>query len=240
MSDGKIQGGWASCPKCQGMHFAGFPFKGVCPADQLQHEQTGSFAYAMIFDSPPGDHIQLGWASCPKCQGMHFAGFPDNKGFCPADHLQHSQTGSFAYAMKFGVSQTDNVQVGWRACPKCQGLFFGPFNGKCPRGGEHSVEGSFEYAMQIENPAMTLRAVADRGRFIEVTGHRFTRNRPVKLGYDIASGGGPTTHQIGEDTVSSDGTGGVIHRIQVNLAGDISGAQVQATDISGTRATASL
>jgi hypothetical protein len=72
-----FQGDWRSCPKCQGMHFAGFPnFKGVCPAGG-QHEQTNSFAYEMEFDSAPGNNTQIGWASCPKCQGMHFAGFPE-------------------------------------------------------------------------------------------------------------------------------------------------------------------
>lgn len=90
-------------------------------------------------------------------------------------------------------------------------------------------------------PAITLRAVVDQGRFIEIKGIRFTPGQTVKLGYDISSGGGPTTHQIGEDTLMSDGTGNFLHRIQVNLAGDISGAQAQATDIaSGTTATASI
>jgi len=47
------QGGWRSCPKCQGLHFAGFPdFKGVCPAGG-QHEQTGSFAYVLAHDVAP-------------------------------------------------------------------------------------------------------------------------------------------------------------------------------------------
>lgn len=93
----------------------------------------------------------------------------------------------------------------------------------------------------VPNPAITLRAVADQGRFIEVTGIRFTPNQTVKLGYDITSGGGPTTHQNGEDTFTSTNTGSFIHRIRVNLGGDISGAQAQATDVaSGAMATASI
>src|SRR5262245_1234069 len=56
----KIQSGWRSCPKCQGMHFAGFPGKGVCPAGG-QHDQTNSFAYAMEFDSV--DSAQAGAAA---------------------------------------------------------------------------------------------------------------------------------------------------------------------------------
>jgi uncharacterized protein with LGFP repeats len=95
--------------------------------------------------------------------------------------------------------------------------------------------------LSVPNPAITLSAVADQGRFIEVTGIRFTPNQTVKLGYDITSGGGPTTHQLGEDIFTSDGTGSFIHRIRVNLGGDISGAQAQATDVaSGATATASI
>jgi hypothetical protein len=91
------------------------------------------------------------------------------------------------------------------------------------------------------NPAITLQAVEDQGRFIEVQGIRFTPNQSVKLGYDIMSGGGPTTHQTGEDVVGSDGSGSFIHRIRVNLGGDISGAQVLATDVaSGATATAAI
>ena len=109
-----IQGDWASCPKCQGLHFAGFPnFKGVCPAGG-QHEQTGSFAYGVEFDVPARDGLQLGWASCPKCQGLHFAGFPNFKGVCPAGG-QHEQTGSFAYAtavLKPAIRGTESPQGG--------------------------------------------------------------------------------------------------------------------------------
>ncbi|MBD2066125.1 hypothetical protein H6F93_01030, partial [Leptolyngbya sp. FACHB-671] len=90
-------------------------------------------------------------------------------------------------------------------------------------------------------PKITLRAVQDQGRFIEVTGIKFTPNQTVRLGYDIASGGAPTTHQIGEDTLTSSETGTFIHLIGVNLAGDLSNAQVQATDVaSSATATASI
>ena len=91
------------------------------------------------------------------------------------------------------------------------------------------------------NPAVTLRAVKDQGRFIEVNGIRFTPNQSVKLGFDITSGGGPTTHQTGEDVVGSDKFGSFIHRIRVNLGGDVSGTQVLATDVaSGATASAEI
>jgi hypothetical protein len=41
----------------------------------------------------------------------------------------------------------------------------------------------------------------------------------VKLGYDISSGGAPSTDQTGQDTLSSDQIGGFVHCIAVNLAG---------------------
>jgi hypothetical protein len=88
-------------------------------------------------------------------------------------------------------------------------------------------------------PAITLLAVENGGRFIEVAGTRFTPTQRVTLDYDITSGGVPTFNQFGEDTVTSDPTGAFIHPIQVK--GDISGAQVKATDVaSGMTATASI
>jgi hypothetical protein len=90
------------------------------------------------------------------------------------------------------------------------------------------------------NPKITLRAIQNQGRFIEVLGSGFTPNQAVKLAYDISSGGGPTTGETEEDSVASDATGAFTHDIRVNLAGDISGARVQATDVaSGTKVTAS-
>jgi hypothetical protein len=44
-----------------------------------------------------------------------------------------------------------------------------------------------------------------------------------------SSGGAPSSDQTGQDTLSSDQIGGFVHRIAVNLAGHISGAQIQAT-----------
>jgi hypothetical protein len=83
------------------------------------------------------------------------------------------------------------------------------------------------WAPREVNPSITLRALEDEGRFIEVAGIKFTANQTVKLGFDITSGGGPTTHQIGEQTITSDGVGSFIHRIRVNLAGDIIGLNAE-------------
>jgi len=98
------------------------------------------------------------------------------------------------------------------------------------------------WAPHVANPAIGLSLVENSGgRFVEVSGTGFTPNQSVKLGYDITSGGGPTTHQTGEDNFASDQTGGFIHFIRVNLGENISGAHVQATDVaSGMTTTASI
>jgi hypothetical protein len=97
------------------------------------------------------------------------------------------------------------------------------------------------WGQRAANPVITLRAVEDQGRFIEVDGTGFTCNQTVKLGYDITSGGAPTTHQTGEDTLTSNREGSFIHRIRVNLGGDISNAEAKATDVaSDMTATASI
>ncbi|UOZ07030.1 hypothetical protein [Amycolatopsis sp. WQ 127309] len=139
-----IQANWASCAKCQGMHYAGFPdFKGVCPAGGA-HEQTGSWEYRMLYDLPGSNKRQAGWASCAKCQGLHYAAFPEFKGACPAGGA-HEQAGSWAYDALFETNSRGG-QRDWRSCRKCQGLFYGPFKGKCPAdGSEHDPAGSFNY-----------------------------------------------------------------------------------------------
>ncbi|MET7303946.1 hypothetical protein [Embleya sp. NPDC005575] len=229
------QHGWASCSKCQGLHFAGFhEFKGVCPAGG-QHEQTGSFAYEIDFDVPEEANVQHGWASCSKCQGLHFAGFHDFKGVCPAGG-QHEQTGSFAYALRFDIPPPPDSQSEWRSCPKCQGLFFGHFQGKCPvDGGPHSAENSFNYVViGSPGPFITLGPVTrpGEGRFIEVAGRGFTPAKPVELNFQIRAGGSPTTTQTGQQTVAADGSGLFKALIKVNLSGDISSAGVKAVDVT--------
>ena len=173
-----FQHGWASCPKCQGLHYAGFPnFKGACPAGG-QHEQTGSFAYEVEYDVPERPNLQHGWASCPKCQGLHYAGFPNFKGVCPAGG-QHVQTGSFAYALPFDLPLNTDAQPDWAACPKCQGFFYGPYGGACPAGGSHSRENSWAYqapCAAINNFTFDARiSQADRIRLTDLHRWGFTQ-----------------------------------------------------------------
>ena len=106
-------------------------------------------------------------------------------------------------------------------------------------GGSISWHPGTDANVEVRHPAISLRAVADQGQFILVDGTGFTSNQPVILDYDFTSGGAPTFNQQGQDTLTSDGTGRFAHRIQVR--GDISSAQVTATDIaSNMKATASI
>jgi hypothetical protein len=95
------------------------------------------------------------------------------------------------------------------------------------------------WGLHAANPAISLDPIRnDGGRFIEVAGTGFTPNQRVKLGYhlDNPSGGVGEGHP---DTFTSDQTGGFIHLIP--LESDISGAQVEATDLaSDMKATASI
>ena len=82
---------------------------------------------------------QTGWRWCHKCQGLFFAGNPD-QGVCPADQQAHESNQSGKYAVFF-----DDVslpfEAGWRRCRKCEGLFFtGIDNGVCPAGTTILVE----------------------------------------------------------------------------------------------------
>ncbi|KQW06937.1 hypothetical protein [Streptomyces sp. Root369] len=93
----------------------------------------------------------------------------------------------------------------------------------------------------VPQPSISLEAiqVPGEGRFVEVTGRGFTHNNGVEVDYDLFVGAGPTTHQFGQDDLSTNGAGDFVDRITVNS--DISGANVQAKDLtSGVAVFASL
>lgn len=231
------QSGWASCPRCQGLHFAGFPdFKGECPAGG-PHQQGNSFVYEVDFDVASDSRTQLGWAACPKCQGLHFAGFADFKGVCPSGG-PHQQDGSFAYALQFDIAPPDGTQAEWRSCAKCQVLFFGPFGGVCPAdNGRHSDANSFNYVLTVSShPFIALHALRDDdGPFIEVTGRGFTSNSSVQISYLFKSPGGTSSNATMDASSLADGDLGRV-RLPVTL-GDLHYGVVTATDIATGRST---
>jgi hypothetical protein len=57
------------------------------------------------------------------------------------------------YELTFALRLLDKTakrQLDWRACRKCQGLFFGPFAGRCPAGDAHDPAGSFNYGLEFQ------------------------------------------------------------------------------------------
>ncbi|WOI59952.1 hypothetical protein [Streptomyces fradiae] len=76
----------------------------------------------------------------------------------------------------------------------------------------------------------SLRAIQTAsGRFIHIDGTGFSENSSVKIAYDIFTNGGPTTHQTGERSDSTDAGGSFTEDIKVNLS-SVSGVRVNVTD----------
>jgi hypothetical protein len=75
---------------------------------------------------------------------MHYVGNPSLKGICPAGG-HHEQHGSWEYVSVYGVPAGPFIQKDWRACRRCQGMFYGPQRGVCPGGGPHDATSSWDY-----------------------------------------------------------------------------------------------
>jgi hypothetical protein len=100
--------------------------------------------------------------------------------------------------------------------------------------------GAWNGPVPIVNPAITLLAIEDNGRFIEVNGIKFTPDQTVTLDYLFKLQSDVNTSTFGTETLTSDEIGSFIFRIGVTLT-DISIANVKATDVaSGKTATALL
>lgn len=107
---------------------------------------------------------QTGWQGCQKCAAPFYGGFSD-QGDC-ASGGKHVRGQNLAYTMQFdpnGLEYTDaegaaGIQVGWKWCRKCEGLFFGggpnsaQAQGRCSAGGTHDATGSNAYVMQTGPP----------------------------------------------------------------------------------------
>jgi hypothetical protein len=106
--------------------------------------------------APPPVQYQDGWRCCQKCSGL-FYGFrlqrdPD-EGHCAAGD-KHDSTNSKDYMVPFSDAGP-GMQMGWRYCQKCQGLFYSdhPTQGACPCGGQHDhANRSLSYDMFLEGP----------------------------------------------------------------------------------------
>jgi len=89
-----------------------------------------------------------GWRCCQKCTGLFFAGDPpSDRGHCPVGD-QHRQFGQTAYIMQYdpgGLEYSDaegmaGIQIGWRRCQKCEGLFLAGWLNRSPQGSVPPIE----------------------------------------------------------------------------------------------------
>jgi hypothetical protein len=129
------------CKKCQALYDNNSPtHKGFCPADGRQHER-GNFDYQLMF----GVHqleAQSDWRRCKRCQVIFYNGF--GQGRCAADpdaQDPHSADMSRDFWVPYGQLETEQLQVGWEFCTKCNVLFYAhsqtPNANHCTAGGEH-------------------------------------------------------------------------------------------------------
>jgi hypothetical protein len=92
------------------------------------------------------EELQFGWSWCYKCQGM-FYGVWAGYSWCPsAPGARHDNSQSLNYQMSYGnLIPFSDPQYAWSWCYKCQGLFYGPWQGYswCPASGRHDGSTSF-------------------------------------------------------------------------------------------------
>jgi hypothetical protein len=106
---------------------------------------------------------QAGWRWCDKCQGLFFGpnvGWSD----CPkgGQHSAPSLSRSGNYTLHHNVPAGPTMQIEWRWCDKCQGLFYGPGVAwsVCPGSGTHAdpaVSGSGNYGVLHTAPPSPTR-----------------------------------------------------------------------------------
>jgi len=109
---------------------------------------------------------QPNWRWCNKCQGIWFAQNLVTGGKCPAGGA-HNTAGSRNYALNHYLNNESPgapVQLAWRWCNKCQGLFFGgsTSTGYCPAAGGHDFTNSGNYGVENFHDVATLVAT-DQG-----------------------------------------------------------------------------
>jgi hypothetical protein len=144
---------------------------------------------------PTTQFNQSNWRWCDKCQGLWFAGNP-SKGSCPADHGDHSHSGSSNYTLTANAPAiTPGVQTNWRWCDKCQGLWFAgnaPSMGACPAGGGHTHPSSDAYTLNyhIGSPVQSNWRWCNKCQGLWFAGNPSQGTCP---------GGGDHTHSGSED-----------------------------------------
>jgi hypothetical protein len=131
------------------MFFAHHGSFGVCPdvSSGPEHDPLDSGPY-MIQQGESHVAGQANWRWCLKCEGLFFAGGPD-QGVCPRDGAGHDGSESGEYILH-GAGTLSGAQEGWHWCRACGGLFFGADGrrGVCEAAGQHDPTDSGNYAVR--------------------------------------------------------------------------------------------
>jgi hypothetical protein len=94
-----------------------------------------------------GYMVQPDWWYCVNCYGLYHSDNDTAGGVCPAGGSHQNNTSYTNYCIPHSGDTLPEdgvgagVQVGWRWCVNCQGLFWGSAAAEsvCPAGGEHVV-----------------------------------------------------------------------------------------------------
>ena len=135
--------GWRFCPKCRGLVHGGDQNRlGICPAGGKHTQLLAGHNYVIRFDVLPQIDQIYGWYECRDCRGLFYG--REGKDICPAGG-KHKQ-GAIEYALWAGAPQP-NQDTAWGRCRRCGGMFnwAGGNNGRCPKGGRHSLDESYIY-----------------------------------------------------------------------------------------------
>jgi hypothetical protein len=146
--------GLASCPLCGTLAFPGI---GACPAGGV-HQSYGSFNYHVTL-ATDGGNGQRDWMGCAACACLWWsAGLARTCAGDPNGHRISSLTVPRSRDLLVehlpvpagGLPR----QLGWRSCDICTLLFFSPSGtpgGRCPAGGPHVANRSWNYHLAFES-----------------------------------------------------------------------------------------
>jgi hypothetical protein len=137
------QAGWKWCKKCQNLVIGA----GKCTAGG-QHDTSGSSSYQLPY-AAAATTPQYAWRACRVCQALCNDKGPV-AGSCPGGGW-HDFSNSSYYLLQVATPAPPGSQAGWRACDKCQSLFYHGAS-PCPAGDYHAVTGSSDYSLVSEGP----------------------------------------------------------------------------------------
>lgn len=119
---------------------------------------------AISVGTGPTYSCQADWWYCVNCFGIYHSDDDTAGGVCPHGGNHQNDTSYFNYCIPHGGSNeaTDEygngVQLGWRWCYKCQGLFWGSAAAEswCPDGQHHVVTSTaYVYDLPYGQPQLT-------------------------------------------------------------------------------------